>query len=815
MVIFIIFVVSVVIASAAYLAYRKVNSINPQTVVPTSTVVLHVRVPQTLEKEDVENASTSAERMFSNLHGILNSAAGQSEEIINLEILSSKSGIEFYVAVPDSIKSFVENQIYAQYKGAQIAVKEDYLAFFSLENSAAKLINLNVSKKEFFPIKTFMEFDVDPIASVTAALSEIKGNDKIVLQVSVLPLADGWQEEGHSYTEALKSGELNAPGVFGQLMRALGKGFLNLVWGYPESESGGSAKSLTSVEEKHIQLIDEKLSKMGFQSQIKIFVLSEDESKLDGYLRSMLGSFRQYSSAHNNSLIQGSQSFTGEEAINQLKSRSLSSDEIYVLNTEELASIYHFPTGVVAAPNIAWTDSKKGEPPLNLPVEGDVNFFGTTNFRDKEVKFGIKNSEDRLRHMYFVGKTGAGKSTIFENMVIQDIIDGRGCGYIDPHGETIEKILSRIPKNRMEDVVLIDPSNTDRPPAINILECPDPAQKNLLASSVLSAFKLQFGYSWGPRLEYLLNFALLTLTEIEGTSLLGVTRLLTDKNYRKYILQKTSDPVVLKFWNEEFAELEQSFGAEAVSPIQNKVGRLLSSTTLRNILGQRNSTVQFDEVMNKKKILLVNLSKGKIGDDNANLMGSLIVNRLTFYAMQRASMLEKDRVPFYLYVDEFQNFATESFVTILSEARKYGLALHLTHQYTAQLPEPIRDAILGNVGSMIALTLGAQDADTLGPEFAPTFTDNDLISQERYNFYCKLHIDGATSKPFSGRGLPPIYSEENNYSEQIKEMSSQKYGRDRSYVEEKVKIWLNRPFDAGMAIAENYRKVSDKNGKQQ
>lgn len=808
----IIFIIILVVALAAYLAYQKVGKIVKQDYKPSNFVSLNVKVPKAIEKEEIENASTAAERMFSSLHGILNSAQERSDEVVNLEIYSSKAGISFYVVVPESIKSFVESQIYAQYKGAQITVQEDYLNGFDIKDKKTTLVNLNLAKKSFFPLKTFLEFDVDPLSSVTGALSEVKGDDKIVLQMSILPLADSWQEEGHAYTSALKEGTLNSPSLISKILSALVKGFSNLVFGFPE-ESGKSSpgKQLSAVEEKHITIIEEKLGKMGFDSQIKIFVSADSEELNHSYLRSVIGSFRQYSTAHHNSLVQGTMFYEDQQALETLRLRSLGSEETYTFNTEELASIYHFPSGVVATPNISWTNSKKGEPPLNLPIEGDVNFFGTTNFRDKEVKFGIKNDQDRMRHMYFVGKTGTGKSTLFENMIIQDIIDGRGCGYIDPHGETIEKILSRIPKNRMNDVVLIDPSNISRPPAINIMECPDPAQKNLLASSILSAFKLQFGYSWGPRLEYLLNFALLTLTEIEGTTLLGITRLLTDKNYRKYILQKTEDPVILKFWNEEYAELEQSFGAEAISPIQNKVGRLLSSTTLRNILGQRNSTIRFDEVMNEKKILLVNLSKGKIGDDNANLMGSLIVNRLTFYAMQRASLMEKDRVPFYLYVDEFQNFATESFVTILSEARKYGLSLHLTHQYTAQLPEPIRDAILGNVGTMIALTLGAQDASTLAPEFMPIFDETDLISQEKYNFYCKLQIEGATSKPFSGRGLPPVYLDDSNYSAEIKAESSEKYGRPKAYVQEKIKIWLNRPFDVGMAIAENYRKAATSN----
>lgn len=804
-----------VIGISGYLAYRKVSGLRG-FLEPQNIVTLQVRVPKEIERTDAKTAPVAAERMFSSLHGLLDASTETSNEILNFEIHASSKGIDFYVVVNSDLQNFVESQIYANYPGAQISKVEDYINNIDTSGKTLLLQNLVFEKKSYFPIKTFKDFEVDPLNAITESLSNLKTTDDIVLQYTIKPEKDAWQEEGNKYVATLRTnGVISNDSIFIVILKGLGKGLANLFFG-PSSSSDSAQETpkpkLTSLDEIHLAAIEEKMTKMGFSSELKIFASSENVTDLQSNLRSIKSSFKQFSSTQINSFKTGSLNLSDTSAVEYIKARRLSKTEKYILNTEELASVFHFPS-LVSTPNVSFTHSKKGEPPLNLPVEGDVNFFGTTSFRNKEVKFGIKNNDDRLRHMYFVGKTGSGKSTLFENMIVQDIIAGRGCGYIDPHGETIEKILSRIPKDRIKDVVLIDPSDADNPVGINVMECPDPRQRNLLASSVLSAIKLQFGsFSWGPRLEYLLNYSLLTLIEIEGTSLLGITRLLTDKNYRKYILEKIKDPMILKFWNEEYSELDKTFGAEAVSPIQNKVGRLLASSTTRNILGQRNSSVKFNEVMDSKKILLVNLSKGKIGEDNANLLGSLIVNRLMFYAMQRASIPESQRVPFYLYVDEFQNFATESFVTILSEARKYGLSLHLTHQYTAQLPETIKDAILGNVGSIVALTLGAQDAEILAPEFMPVFEQNDLISQERFHFYCKLYIDGSTSKAFSGKSLPPEYIEENNYSDEIKQYSAETYGRPKEYVEEKIGIWLNRPFDVGMAIAEKYRKISEQNG---
>jgi hypothetical protein len=799
--------------TSVFLAYKKakLKSTGPSDI---ETDVLQIKLPKA-STDSEKTGAEAAERLFSNLHGLLGTQSDSSLETVSFEITGSDKGVLFYVAVPSSTRVFVESQLYAHFPNVQIEKVDDYLHKFDTTNYDVTLQSIKLSKSDFFPIKTFKTLEVDPLSSITETLSGLEKNELASIQITVRPLEDGWQQKGYDYINELKVGK-NA-GFLANVINALLVGFGNLFFGPPTDKSSSSSaekKELSPSDQVNITNVEEKLLKMGYLTEIKLLTSFTKPSKTKTFFQSVLATFKQYSSAHLNGFVQASFTEKGSVAVSSFLKRHIYTKG-FILNTEEIAGIFHFPGSFVSTPNISRASARKGEPPLNLPVDGDVTYFGTTNFRNKNTKFGIKNGTgDRLRHMYFVGKTGAGKSTMFEHMIIQDIKDGRGCCYIDPHGDTVEKILTRIPKERIKDVVLINPADIKNPPAINVLECPDPSQSNLLASSVLSAFKLQFGYSWGPRLEYLLNNALLTLVEIEGTTLLSVTRLLTDKNYRKYILEKVQDPVLLNFWNKEFVELEQSFGAEAVSPIQNKVNRLLASTTIRNVLGQRKSTIKFDEIMDTKKILLVNLSKGKIGDDNSNLLGALIVNRLMFHAMQRSGIDEKDRVPFYLFVDEFQNFATESFVTILSEARKYGLSLNLTHQYTAQLPIEIKDAILGNTGSMVAFTLGAQDAAVLKEEFAPTFDENDLISQEKFNFYCKVYIDGSTSKPFSGVGLPPKYVKENSYSDEIKDYTAKTYGRPKDYVEERIKVWMSRPFDAGLAIAEKYRQMEKANATQ-
>jgi CxxC-x17-CxxC domain-containing protein len=431
----------------------------------------------------------------------------------------------------------------------------------------------------------------------------------------------------------------------------------------------------------------------------------------------------------------------------------------------------------------------------------DITFFAKTNFRNQETKFGIK-TDDRRRHMYIIGKTGMGKTNLLEHMVIQDIKNGHGVAYVDPHGDTAEKIIKAIPSNRINDVIYFNPADQDFPIAFNVMEKVDPEYRHLVASGLVGVFKKIWADSWGPRLEYILRNAILGLLEYPSSTLLGVTRILVDKRYRERVVEKMTDPVVRSFWVDEFSKWNERVLQEVISPIQNKVGQFLSSSLIRNIVGQTKSSFDVREIMDNRKILILNLSKGRIGEDNSALLGAMMITKIQLAAMARVDIPEEERKDFYLYVDEFQNFATESFANILSEARKYRLNLVLANQYITQLQEEVRDAIFGNAGTLITFRVGAVDAEFMEKEFEPIFMMNDLVNLRKYNVYLKLMIDGIAGDAFSATTLPPmdIADTENNAQKVIK-VSRERYASSRAEVEDKIARWT------GMLPSETEEKI--------
>jgi len=418
-----------------------------------------------------------------------------------------------------------------------------------------------------------------------------------------------------------------------------------------------------------------------------------------------------------------------------------------------------------------------------------VTAFGVTTFRNRERRFGIK-TDDRRRHMYFIGKTGMGKSTILENMIVEDIRAGRGVAVVDPHGDLAEKIINYIPTNRINDVIYFNPADLDYPIAFNVVEQVEPHLRHLVASGLIGVFQKLWADSWGPRLEYILRNAILAILDYPGSTLLAVTRMLSDKKFRKKVVDKIQDPVVKAFWVNEFASYADKFASEAVSPIQNKVGQFLSSSLIRNIVGQVKSSINIREVMDEQKILILNLSKGRIGEDNSSLLGAMLITKIQLAAMSRVDISERERKDFYLYIDEFQNFTTDSFANILSEARKYRLNLIMAHQYIEQLGETVKPAVFGNVGTMIVFRVGAADAEELVLEFTPTFVEDDIVNLAKYEFYIKLMIDGIASSPFSGRGLPPLSdAEKTGNTEKVIKVTRERYAKSREVVEEKIMRW--------------------------
>lgn len=426
-------------------------------------------------------------------------------------------------------------------------------------------------------------------------------------------------------------------------------------------------------------------------------------------------------------------------------------------------------------------------PPAAVPVNPDINYFGLVNYRNQNRKFGIK-IDDRRRHMYVVGKTGMGKTTILENMVLNDIYAGHGVGLVDPHGDFAEKIIDYIPANRINDVVYFNPADIDYPIGFNILETVKAEHKHLVASGLMGVFKKIWPDVWSSRMEYILNNTLLALLDYPGTTLLGINRLLADADYRKRVVHNLKDPVVKAFWQNEFASYNDKYRQEAVAPIQNKIGQFLSASVIRNIVAQVKSRIDIREIMDSKKIFIMNLSKGRIGEDNSRLLGGMLITKLQLAAMERVDIPEKDRKDFFLYVDEFQNFATESFANILSEARKYRLDLTMAHQYMEQLDETVLAAVIGNVGSIITFRVGSTDAEVLAKEFIPTFIEEDLINLPKYHIYLKLMIDGIASRPFSALTLPPI-AQTTHSEEKVIKVSRERYAVPRENIEDKIARW--------------------------
>ncbi len=420
--------------------------------------------------------------------------------------------------------------------------------------------------------------------------------------------------------------------------------------------------------------------------------------------------------------------------------------------------------------------------------DNNIVFLGETTFRNENKKFGIK-LDDRRRHIYVVGKTGMGKTALLENMVIQDIMSGHGVGFVDPHGEAAESLLDFIPSNRVNDVVYFNPADTEHPIAFNVMESVGFEQRHLVASGLMGVFKKIWPDVWSARMEYILNNSILALLEYPNSTLLGVNRMLADVEYRKKVVEKITDPVVKSFWVTEYARYTQRYEIEATAAIQNKVGQFISNPLIRNIIGQVSSTINMRKIMDEGKILILNLSKGRIGEDNSMLLGALLITKLQLAAMSRVDILEEKRHDFFLYVDEFQNFATESFVNILSEARKYRLGLILGHQYITQMEEKVRDAVFGNVGTIMCFRVGAEDAEFLEREFSPEFTAEDLVNSAKYNVYLKLMIDGLAGRPFSAQTLPPTEKPSESNKEKIIKVSRERYGTLRKVVEDKIARW--------------------------
>lgn len=754
-------------------------------------IILSILVPKDNDKKPL-----SAEQMFASLHGILR----PSEEVqkhISFEIASQDKFTQFFVCTPKNLKDFVESQIYAQYPTVEIREVSDYTDV-NIDEMKAVGTELVLSREDVYPIKTFPSFEVDPLAGITAALSKVEGQERVWIQVLARPVGDSWQDRGVKVVKATREGVKLDMKFTDGFVKQLSDGFIDIGKSIiptlinpdqkPADARGGSKElRLSAPQETAMKGIETKVQKLGFEVKIRIMVISTDQETAKSKLLGVVGAFRQFNTTNLNSFAIGNV-VEGSELLPVFQLRPFG-EKGYIFNIEELASIYHFPHVSVETPSIVWAGSKKAEPPANLPVrevvqDDEMTIIGKANFRHYEQIFGMKLKDRRL-HTYCIGKTGTGKSTIMENMIYDDIVHGRGIAVVDPHGQTIEHIMNFIPEERLKDVVYLNPADRDFPIGFNLLENVNPDQKGIIASGLMSVFTKLWANVWSARMEYILRNTILALLEYPNATMLGIMRVLNDKQYRKKVLSYVKDPVILDFFLNEYEKYDPKFRTEAIAPIQNKVGQFLSSSTIRNILGQQKSTINIREIMDSGKILLIDLAVGKIGEDNSTLLGSMLITKVQLAAMQRADVSEDQRKDFYLYVDEFQNFATDSFAVILSEARKYHLNLILTNQYTAQVPEVVMDAIIGNVGTIIAFRVGSPDAKTLEKEFAPVFDANDMVNQPNYHIYIKMAIDGVTCPAFSAATLAPKSVTKSFKAEAI-EISRKVYSRPRAEVEKEI-----------------------------
>lgn len=755
--------------------------------------MLQIWVPK-----DNDKTPLAAEQFFSSLHGIFTESS-KFQPQVSFEIVGMSKFIHFYAYVPTYLKEFVEGQLYAQYPEAEIKEAEDYIGF--ADSRSIALAELSLTKEGVYPIKTFNNFTVDPLAGITGVLGNIKDDENLWLQCIVKPIADDWQDFGVKLVKAKREGKsLEEPSKFFKFLQSIANFILFVIRAgsnlSSSSEGGESAPSpagdatpkIPTPQEAALKGVEEKITKLGFEVKLRVLATSIDEPSARGKVESMVGAFKQFNTTNMNGFKIG-EVVNGPEALAIYQAREFD-NKGYTLNTEELASIFHLPSASVATPSIVWAGSKKGEPPADLPIEGrgddnDITFFGVSNFRNFKYKFGIRQKDRRL-HMYTIGKTGTGKSTLLENMIIDDINKGKGVAIVDPHGQTVDHILGQIPEHRIKDVIYFNPADREMPLGFNLLEAVDPDLRSVAASGVLGIFKKLWADSWGPRLEYILRNAILALIEAPDANLLGINRLLVDRPYRQFVISHLTDPVVKQYFETEYENYSPQFRTEAIAPIQNKVGQFLSAKTIRNIIGQAKSSFDVRRVMDEQKILLIDLSTGKIGEDTAALLGSMLITKIQLAAMSRANVHESQRPDFYLYVDEFQNFATESFATILSEARKYHLNLVLTNQFMAQIPEVVKSAIFGNVGTIVSYRVGATDAGALVKEFEPVFSANDLVNLDNYHIYTKLSVNGVTRPAFSAATLPP-FPETDGFKDQVIEFSRQTYGRPESQVEAEIR----------------------------
>lgn len=716
-------------------------------------IYLHIVIPQGKEEEM---------KMESRFQGLLiNLRNTVYNERFSFEYFGYAQYTYFYIVCREKFKETIEGLVYSEFPDAEINTVQDYAQMYNPEKEGAAGATFKLQEKDIFPLRTFEQFEGDSMSRFFSVVSKIDSGEKIWTQIIVEPRDDT---------------------AWFHLSRKL------LLWQHKLKKFFSvrdrlRKEGLKGIEQRRSDLAKQKEETMPFKVSLRCLYIAKNNDTARQKLEAVINSFYQFNDSDINSLIGVRQNRGVVDAY-----RSRTHANAYILSGREVATLFHFPNAD-HVPHIVHVLARRSDPPQDLPKIGepDVCGFGITNYHNNFIPFGIKR-DDRRRHLYIVGKSGSGKSKLIELLVINDIKEGEGFGVLDPHGDLVDAVMRYIPEERVKDVVLFDPSDSNYPIAFNPIEKVDEAYKMQLTIGFMDIFKKLFGSNWTYRLEHVLRYTTLALLDSPNTTVLSILKMLSDKNYRQKIVSRIQDNVVKSFWVSEFAAWSEKFDAEAITPLLNKVGQFVSTNMIRNIIGQPESSFNIRDIMDSKKILLMKVSKGLLGEENSSLIGSMIITKIYQASMERAAVREELRKDWYFYVDEFQNFATDTFYEILSEARKYHLALTIAHQYMGQLSSKIRETVFGNVGSMINFRVGAEDANVLEQEYNPIFKERDIINLGVREFYIKMQVDGEQREAFSGRTLN-VPRVEKDFSQAIIENSRKNYCRPKKEVEEMLDRW--------------------------
>jgi len=735
----------------------KLIRIRKRESISLDTVLLQISLPK-----DNEIKIDAAEQMFASLYSLYKEGFEgflNQQPHLSFEIVGKKEDIRFYVAVPHDYQDQVEKQIFGAYPGAEVKEIDEY-NIFSQEGKVA-FNYLKLAHGNYNPIKVYKDLATDPLSSVTSALAKMGDGEGCAIQIIVSPAGERWSHGGRSYISKTKKNESD-----------------------PE-------KAVYNIDPKTYDAIENKCSKPGFNTTIRVVVSSTNLVRAKMHLNNILGTFSQFASDLNK--------FTTPKFT--LLKHMFMIDFIYryqpifgnksILSSEELATIFHFPNKSIETPHILWLQSRRLPAPAKIPSKG--TYLGRNIYRGITRDVYISD-KDRQRHMYIIGKTGTGKSVLLTDLILQDIRAGHGVCFIDPH-DTAEKLLGMIPPERAEDVIYFNPGDSEQPMGLNIMEAASEEQMHLITSAIINLmYKLFDPHKTGiigPRFEHAVRNAMLTVMQAQpGSTFIEVVRILTDPKFVQELLPKVKDPMVRRYWTDQIAQTSDFHKSEVLDYIASKFGRFVTDKMMRNMIGQSESAFNFRKVMDERKILLINLAKGRIGEENSNFLGLILVPKILIAAMSRTDVPEDQRPDFYLYVDEFQNFATPDFAQILSEARKYHLNLTVANQFIGQIEDGVKNAIFGNVGTIMSFRVGVTDANYLQHEFEEKFAESDFLNIERYNVFVKTIVDNEPVPPFTlnlEKNME-VYNKLINaqMAEMITQLSRLKYGKDRELVEAEI-----------------------------